>query len=625
MLSRVADSFYWMSRYLERAEHSARVHRRAPRASRSTIPPTGRPGAASRSSLPGGDERAGRPAKLRSEAGRSRSTPDAPLGRGRRASSAARERAPDSRADQLRDVGSSSTGCISSSGDGRAVRDRAGEPASSCAQVIEGAHLFHGVTEATLSHGEGWQYMQLGRYIERATATASMLEEYFRSSGADTAGDGSRRCGYVKRVGLLRACAAFEAYCRALHGRHATRAPGGVPAAQRRVSAVGPLRRRSACEDSLRGDRAVARAPGHRPPRTTSPDGSVRRSTTAPIDEIIADSLVRYVESIRKQCEQIHAAVYQTYINYPIETAHRAVGAGTAPDAISRPPSHTVHLHGAGVRERDGAADAAARAAPGSGACGSTSTTSQRARMFAYRDHYGNAVHYFDIPGHHARLDISVESAVEVAAHTELRPDRCRRGVARRRSGVRGGTATSTGCCRAPSRSATPALQQFAGRSASVAQDPLTTVRALNTTIYSQFAYEPRTTRVDSPIDDALRARAGVCQDFRTSCRAGAQVGIPPRTSAATSRRASPDHDRAGDKATHAWVEAPAVPRLGWLRPDATTRHRQRHIAVAIGRDYSDVPPTRGVFKGDAGSELSVAVAVTAGKCTSPCASSHPA
>lgn len=41
-------------------------------------------------------------------------------------------------------------------------------------------------------------------------------------------------------------------------------------------------------------------------------------------------------------------------------------------------------------------------------------STSQRARVFAYRDHYGNAVHYFNIPGHHTRLDVTVESAVDV-------------------------------------------------------------------------------------------------------------------------------------------------------------------------------------------------------------------
>src|SRR6185369_8354804 len=49
-----------------------------------------------------------------------------------------------------------------------------------------------------------------------------------------------------------------------------------------------------------------------------------------------------------------------------------------------------------------------------------TVTTSQRARIFAYRDHFGNTVHYFNIPGHHHRLEISVESAVEIRPRAPL-------------------------------------------------------------------------------------------------------------------------------------------------------------------------------------------------------------
>jgi len=143
--------------------------------------------------------------------------------------------------------------------------------------------------------------------------------------------------------------------------------------------------------------------------------------------------------------------------------------------------------------------------------------------------------------------------------------------------------------------------------------DPLSTVRGLNSTIYSQFAYEPRTTRVDSPIDDALRARAGVCQDFaHIMIGLVRNLGIPCRYISGYIAPRESSQDRAGDNATHAWIEA-YLPRLGWVGFDPTNNAQagHRHIAVAVGRDYSDVPPTRGVFKGDAGSELSVAVAVT--------------
>ena len=239
-------------------------------------------------------------------------------------------------------------------------------------------------------------------------------------------------------------------------------------------------------------------------------------------------------------------------------------------------------------------------------------TTNHRARVFAYHDHFGNAVHYFDVPGHHTRLDISVESSVDVMAPDALPvalPDSAWGAV--------------DALCEAPEHMdwllpspfarSTPALEQFAlaiglGRR----RDPLTTLRALNRTIWEQFSYEPRTTHVHSPIDDALRARAGVCQDFSHILTSLIRrLGIPCRYVSGYIAPHESASDRSGYNATHAWVEA-FLPSLGWVAFDPTndTVGSQRHIGVAIGRDYSDVPPTRGVFKGSAGSELSVAVAV---------------
>jgi transglutaminase-like putative cysteine protease len=70
--------------------------------------------------------------------------------------------------------------------------------------------------------------------------------------------------------------------------------------------------------------------------------------------------------------------------------------------------------------------------------------------------------------------------------------------------------------------------------------------------------------------------------------------------------------DRSPAGATHAWVEA-YLGELGWVAFDPTNNLEgcDRHVRVALGRDYADVPPTRGVYKGDAESELSVLVTVT--------------
>jgi transglutaminase-like putative cysteine protease len=128
------------------------------------------------------------------------------------------------------------------------------------------------------------------------------------------------------------------------------------------------------------------------------------------------------------------------------------------------------------------------------------------------------------------------------------------------------------------------------------------------------FAYVPQSTKVDSPIDEALNTRQGVCQDFAHIMIALVRrLNVPCRyVSGYMFHRDEKEKDRSLEGASHAWVEA-LMPRLGWVAFDPTNNlvGADRHIRVAIGRDYADVPPTRGVYKGDAHSELSVAVTVS--------------
>jgi transglutaminase-like putative cysteine protease len=145
---------------------------------------------------------------------------------------------------------------------------------------------------------------------------------------------------------------------------------------------------------------------------------------------------------------------------------------------------------------------------------------------------------------------------------------------------------------------------------------PLELLTELNEGIYGLFAYVPNSTKVDSPIEEALLTRQGVCQDFAHIMIALARpLRVPCRyVSGYLFHREAEDgpRDRSLEGASHAWVEA-LVPRLGWIAFDPTNNliGGDRHIRVAIGRDYADVPPTRGVYKGEAHSELSVAVTVS--------------
>jgi transglutaminase-like putative cysteine protease len=234
------------------------------------------------------------------------------------------------------------------------------------------------------------------------------------------------------------------------------------------------------------------------------------------------------------------------------------------------------------------------------------------ARVTSYRDHFGNAVHHFDIPGRHTQLVINAKSHIESLPHPAP-PESLGAGAWDALDAlVDGGDYWDM---LMPSHFARPtdALLDFA-RELDVRRrdDPLTVLRELNAAIYNAFDYVPQSTTVDSPIDEALGARKGVCQDYSNIMIALVRrLRVPCRYVSGYLFHRVEYNDRSAQDATHAWVEA-LLPELGWVGFDPTNNllAGQRHIRVAVGRDYSDVPPTRGVFKGTAESELSVAVQV---------------
>lgn len=238
--------------------------------------------------------------------------------------------------------------------------------------------------------------------------------------------------------------------------------------------------------------------------------------------------------------------------------------------------------------------------------------TTPRARVFAYQDPEGNVVHHFDVPARHRELTIVAESVVEFVADIAI-PAQCDR-TAWTLLGEKGIRERFFEFIE-PSHYARPteALTAF-GREIGPSRDadPLSLLRRLTDQLYDAFEYAPQSTRVDSPIDEALAARRGVCQDFAHVMIALVRdLGIPCRYVSGYLFHDDQGAERSVDGASHAWVEA-WLPGLGWIGIDPTNRTMAttRHIRVAIGRDYHDVPPTRGAFKGNAHSELAVAVRV---------------
>jgi transglutaminase-like putative cysteine protease len=247
-------------------------------------------------------------------------------------------------------------------------------------------------------------------------------------------------------------------------------------------------------------------------------------------------------------------------------------------------------------------------------------SVSPRCRVFSYRDYLGNNVHHFDIPGVHAQLVIVAESLCDVQPTAPLPSSLDPASWQELDRIVANGDYWEM---LLPSEYAkpTPLLIELA-QSLDVRRrgDPLTLVTEINSSLYRTFDYVPRSTRVDSPIDDALRDRRGVCQDFAHVMIALLRsVRIPARYVSGYLYHRVQDRDRSAEGATHAWVEV-FLPQLGWAGFDPTNclMAGERHIRTAIGRDYADVPPTKGIFRGRSTSELSVAVRVTPSEAPPP-------
>ncbi len=316
MLSRVADNLYWMSRYLERAEHTARVVGvnldlaidRTPESSGfhwkrvfdglQVAPPAGALDAASLA------------AALTYDTGRSESIVSYVT--------AARENARQVReqisSEMWEQINRLYWRVRHISGDLTA----GSQPYESLRSIIDGVYLFKGVTNSTMGRGEGWHYIMLGRFLERAAATSLLLDVHLRAF-PELALRVVAPAHAADWVGLLRSCTAFEAYCRR---NTATLEPKRIadfllldPEFPRSIRfAVEQI------ESSLRViTRLSQRSNAARPERLA---GRLRASLSyAQVDEIVADSLPQFLENIRRQCAQVHAATYHTFITYQVEPA----------------------------------------------------------------------------------------------------------------------------------------------------------------------------------------------------------------------------------------------------------------------------------------------------------------
>ncbi|MGE0856337.1 MAG: transglutaminase domain-containing protein, partial [Hyphomicrobiaceae bacterium] len=142
----------------------------------------------------------------------------------------------------------------------------------------------------------------------------------------------------------------------------------------------------------------------------------------------------------------------------------------------------------------------------------------------------------------------------------------------------------------------------------------LSAVLDLTRRIYRDFRFDATATDVSTPVDEVMRLRRGVCQDFSHLALAGLRAAkIPARyVSGYLLTRPPPGQPKLrGADASHAWI-AINVPGTGWVDFDPTNGIMpvDEHIAFAIGRDYDDVNPISGIILGGAEHNVTVAVDV---------------
>ena len=325
MLSRVADSLYWMSRYIERAEHTTRLldvnlnlmldesATSADRRWQRLLQALGNPANAAWEGDPYALTRT-----LAFDTGVKASVVSCIIS-ARENARHVREQISTEQWHRLNSLYLSVTRPeIRESLGGDGESNSAEQPTEFLQEVMEGVHQFQGVSDSTMSHGEGWQFIQVGRYIERASATALLLEAYHEDLWrySDRIPEGNE---YLEWMGLLRSSTAFEAYCKVYT---ADVTPDRIlefllldqefPHSIR--FSIDTLQ---CALEAIQGEGGKSRA---EPLRRLV--GRLQASLNySGVDEIMGGDVVAYLRGIQHQCSGVHNTIYQLYIDYSIQTA----------------------------------------------------------------------------------------------------------------------------------------------------------------------------------------------------------------------------------------------------------------------------------------------------------------
>lgn len=180
--------------------------------------------------------------------------------------------------------------------------------------VINALHLFHGITDATMSHGEGWHFIQLGRYMERAQLIAALLGNHFGTVAGSMTQPAETPFEWIN---LLKMCSAFEAYCKVFTAdvqpdritQYLVFDPEFPRSIRFAVDMVQTELQSVAPESNIR-----------RAGRADRIAGRLRASLDfGQIDEIMDDDIQARFKAIEDQIAEIHDAMFESYIAYPVD------------------------------------------------------------------------------------------------------------------------------------------------------------------------------------------------------------------------------------------------------------------------------------------------------------------
>jgi transglutaminase-like putative cysteine protease len=245
-----------------------------------------------------------------------------------------------------------------------------------------------------------------------------------------------------------------------------------------------------------------------------------------------------------------------------------------------------------------------------------------------HQDYFGNDVVFFNLQAPHRELTIRTQSDVGLDPAPRLDPARSQAweevAAAARRARTPAALEAFEYVFDSPFVAASEALAAYARPSFTPGRPLAEALLDFSRRIHSEFRYDPEATTLETPVEDALRERHGVCQDYAHVMIGGLRsLGLPARYVSGylkSRRTAQPEAaDLVGSEASHAWVAA-WCPKLGWIEVDPTNDlvPGDRHIVLGYGRDYDDVSPVKGVTLGGGSHTIEVAVEVTPIEPASP-------